>query len=193
MACTQPSTRSLGYVFLDYTTQGGLTRRRMRLRLTYPVDPSDLATIGAEAALWAADVGPCLPNNCLIENWGTMNPDGTIYHVESLSPQVLGTHATPTGNEDWRSTTVTITGRGQPVSAGQCAGPVRTVLYVSKAFVFHAGQKNIVGGVDTALDTLRDFLTGNSVLGADYYGNVGNYRSVYPIQFNAHAQRKLGT
>lgn len=193
MPCSQPTTRSLGYVFLDYTTQAGAIARRMRLRLTYPIDPSDLTTIGAEAALWAAAVGSCMPNDVLLENWGTLNQDGTLFHVESLSPQVIGTHTAPVGALNWHSSTVTLTGHGTPLVGGQCAGPVRHVLYTGKAFQFVAGQKVIVAGVDSALDNLRDFITGNSVLGADFYGNAGNYRGVYPIQYNAHAQRKLGS
>lgn len=192
MACIQPSTRSLGYVFLDYTTNAGTVPRRTRLRLTYPLTPSDLTTIRAEAQLWATYIGACSPNTTLFANWGTMNPDGSIYHVESLSPQIIGTHSSPTGAQAWRSATVTITGKGEPVSGGQCSGAVRSVLFTGNAFLFTPQQKFIIAGVDTSLDALRDFLTGNSVLGADYYGNVGNWKGIYPIQFNAHAQRKLG-
>lgn len=193
MACIQPTTRSLGYVFLDYTTNAGTIERRMRLRLTYPISPSDLSTIRTEAQLWASAVGACSPNSTLYSNWGTMNPDGSVFHVEALAPAVIGTHSSPTGAQAWRSATVSLTGRGEPVAGGQCAGAVRTVLYTGNAFLFVPQQKVIIAGVDTALDTLRDFLTGNSVLGADFYGNVGNWKGVYPIQFNASAQRRLGS
>lgn len=193
MACIQPATQSLGYVFLDYQTNGNLVPRRMRLRLTYPLSPSDLTTIGAEAVLWAGFVGPCLPNSCLIQNWGTMNQDGSVYHVEALPSLVIGTHVSATGWPDFFSNTVTLTGRGQPTTAGQCAGPVRSVLFVGKGYAFVRGQKSVPHGADAAFDALQNFLTGNSVLGADKYGNPGTYRGVYPVQFNAHAQRHLGS
>lgn len=164
----------------------------MRLRLTYPIDPSDLTTIRAEAQLWAGFVGACVPNNTLLANWGTLNADGSLFHIEQLAPQVIGSHSVPLNAVAWRSNTVTFTGRGTPLVGGQCSGPVRSVLFVSSAFLFVPNEKVIAAGTDTALDNLRDFLTGNSVLGADKYGNAGNYRSLYPVQFNAHAQRRLG-
>jgi len=193
MACVQPTTRSLGYVFLKYQCHAGLVKRTMRLRLTYPITPSDLSTIGPEAVLWAGYVKDTLPTNALITDWGTMNPDGSVFHVEALSPQLVGTHGAAVNGQDFRSATVTLTGKGSPVTAGQCGGPVRSVVYTGRAFYFAPAQIIIAGGFDSTLDDLRDFITGNSVLGADFYGNVGNYKGFYQVQMNAHAQRRLGT
>ena len=122
-----------------------------------------------------------------------MNPDGSVFHLEAFAPAIIGTHGAAVNGQDFRSATVTLTGKGSPVSAGQCGGPVRHVLYTGRAFYFAPASRTIAGGFDANLDTLRDFVTGNSVLGADYYGNVGNYKGFYQVQMNAHAQRKIGT
>jgi len=193
MACVQPTTRSLGYVFMKYNCHAGLIVRSMRLRLTYPITPSDLSTIRPEVVLWAGVVKDCLPTNALLTDWGTMNPDGSVFHLEALSPALIGTHGAAVNGQDFRSATVTMTGKGDPVTAGQCGGPVRHVLYTGRAFYFAPAQRTIAGGFDSALDALRDFITGNSVLGADFYGNVGNYKNFFQVQMNAHAQRKVGT
>ena len=193
MACTPPITTSLGYVFLDYRTNGFAIPHRARLRLSYPVAPDDTTTIEPAANTWALDMAACLPSTSAIHGWGTMTADGAVFYLAAFSTPYLGTHATATGALPLRSRTVTITGKGYPVAAGQCAGQTRTVLYVTEAFEFAAGAKTLATGSDPALETLRDFLTGNSILGADFYGNVGNWRTTAHVQHNAYTQRRLGT
>lgn len=193
MACVPPVTRSLGYVFLDYTTNGFALPHRMRLRLTYPIDPSDLTTIEGEAAIWATRVAACLPTNSRVEGWGTMNQDGSVFHIAAWPGPYVGTHAAALGAEDYHSRTITLTGKGAPPSGGVCGGQTRVVLFVGKAFNFIEGQKRVGIGFDGDLDALRDFLTGNSVLGADWYGTIGSWRPSYPVQFNAWAQRHIGS
>jgi len=134
MACTPISQRSLGYVFLDYHTNNHLIPHRARLRLTYPIDPSDLTTIGAEADLWGDAVAAILPSTADVTGWGTMRQDGTVFHIESFPVLKLGTHAAATGARDVRSLTLTFTGKGSPVNPNDCSGPVRHVVFVAIAY-----------------------------------------------------------
>lgn len=193
MACTPPGTLSLGYVFLDYTTNSLSVPHRTRIRLTNPIDPADVATIRTAATSWANFMAGCLSGTSWVIGWGTMNPDGSIFYIEAFNPFINGTHPTSVGAAALRSRTLTLTGKGFPVSGGQCAGQTRTVIYVTEAFEWSVGQKTFVVSSDAAVEALRDFLTGNSVLGADFYGNVGNWRPAAPVQYNSYTQRKLGT
>lgn len=193
MICVAPSTRSLGYVFMDYLTNGHIIPHRMRLRLVYPIDPSDLGTIGGEVILWANVIKAILPNTSSIVGWGTMRSDGTVLSVSAFPAPITGTHTAAVGARDVESLTITFTGRGLPVSSTECSGPTRSVAFVGIAFWPTAGQKYYANGTDAALDAVENFLTGNSVLGADFYGQIASWRSRYPVQYNAHAQRRLGT
>lgn len=193
MACTPPSTRSIGYVFLDYRTNGFAIPHRTRLRLTHPHDPNDIATIRPAADQWGDLLAAILPPSSVVNGWGTMRGDGAVFFLEAFSPAKIGTHSVATGAAALRSRTLTLTGKGFPLSGLECAGQTRTVMYVTDAFEWAAGTTGIGTGTDADVEALRDFLTGNSILGGDFYGNVGNWRSTAPVQYNAYTQRRLGT
>lgn len=193
MACTPPLTQSLGFAFFDYTTQNGANQHRARVRLVYPVDPADITVINTAMDILTNNVQVAVAPSVTIIGWGTMTPDGTVFHIAAYSPAKVGTHSAAALTADFLSKTVTFTGKGFPVSAATCAGQTRLVLYVGNTYANTPGQKYITSGTDAALDDIQDFLSGNSIIGGDFYGNVGNWRPRYPVQFNAYTQRHKGT
>lgn len=193
MPCTPGGTLSPGYIYLNYVHTTQAIDHRTRVRLHYGVDPADTTTMQTLADGWANQIQPCLSTFFTLTDWGTLDENQTPVVSGTLTAALVGSHSVGTGAEDYRSRTVTFTGRGQSLTPGQCTGEARMVLFVGNTYNFTPGQRNIASGVDVALDGLRTFLDNHPLLWSDYYGHFAGVRGKYPVQLNAAVQRRHGS
>lgn len=193
MACTPPTTLSPGYLRLEYTHISQAVQHSTRARLTLGTDPLDPTQMFASADAWAAFLADCLPVQFRVGGYSVLRHDGSILYAASLPTPYTGTHTGASGSEDYASRTVTMTGRGRPATGAACSGEELTRFFVGNAFFFQPRQKIINRGFDSALDTLAGFLETNLYIWADNYGSKAGVRPAFPVQLNAHTQKRVGT
>lgn len=192
MSCLPSNNRSPGYIYVEYEHTSQSLAHRVRIRLHYGVDPADTLAAATAANQWANLLQDCVTNDFRFVAWGTLDAQKNPVASGAFAAPYVGTHVAAAGAQDYRSATVTITGRGQSLNVGECTGEARMVLFTGRTYLFLPGQKNIPAGVDTALDALRDFLDNHGYLWSDFYGHFAGARGRYPVQKNAAIQRRHG-
>lgn len=192
MGCTIPTTRSAGFIFLDYThvTQG--LSHRTHVRLSQTADPLDPITMAVEANTWSGQLQACLCPDFEITGWGTQDIDGAGLLQLAFPASLTGTHVRVGGAEDYKARTLTITGRGVPAIVGLCKGPALSRMFIGSSLNFVPGQRFLSAGIDAAFDGLAQEFQVNSVIWFDYYGQKAGVRTTYPTQFHAYIQRRHG-
>lgn len=185
---TDPGTRSPGHMFLTYTSPSAT--HTVSARLVDGVDLDDITTLRTESVLWANALKAMLPNTHKVTEFGLRSNEGTILYRETYAVAFTGTHGT-TG-ENWASYTVYIEGTGNSIGAGFEFGHMGFRAFVGAAYQPVAGTKALPITTDAGSSGMKTMLDGSTIIFADFYGQKGDVRSQMPVQFNAHAQRRLG-
>lgn len=194
MSCTVPLTLSPGFLFLDYVHSTAGLSHRTHARMRLGEDPLDDAFWSLEATYWANLMSAVVSSKIRIDGWGAQDLTGRVLYQFAFGSAFLGSHAVAAGALDYRSRTLTVTGRGKPASPGVCSGEARTVIFVADSYEYTAGTKKLVAGTDPAVDALVAGLQdAGHPFWCDYYGQKAGARPDAPIQFNARVQRKYGT
>ncbi|HKH21941.1 MAG TPA: hypothetical protein VKB53_13930 [Gammaproteobacteria bacterium] len=161
--------------------------------LNRTVDITDIANLGAEAQAIADLLRAIMYVNFTITDWGIKEPNGSTYYSAPLATPRAGTHTAATGAQDLFSTTVTLTGKGDAIAPGVCTGQFRSVIYVGAAYEHARGTKKITVAGDLQLGLLVARLNASVYVGADFYGQTGQYRGLATVQYNAHTQKHAGS
>lgn len=189
MPLIDPGTRSPGFLTLVYTTAG--RQHEASVRFINGVDLNDVSTIRTNATDLANQVKTVLPVGSTISAWRIKSPTGVRLYEEAFSPVIAGLHAA--GGTASVSSTLTITGKGVPVTLEKASGQTRFVLYTGNAYVPPAGARYIASSTDASLLNLVALLHSNLRYYADYYGQHAEPRSTVQVQYNAYTQKRYGT
>lgn len=189
MGLPEPTTRSPGKLVLIYQANGNqhLTGVRYLHDVTLPTDAEALS----DATALANVVKAMIPSTSSITGYRITDPLGATIIEGSFATAIVGTSTSDTPL--WDSKTITMTGKGTPIVAGERAGQTRMAVYTTGAFPIAPGQKVYDVASSVPLAALRTHLLASDRYWADYYGQKAIVRGVAPVQFNAHAQRKLGS
>ena len=184
-----PSTTSPGKLKLRYTLRGQV--HEVGTNLISGTDITDTATLATQAGLLAARVQPLVTNAVTIDAWKLTDRDDVTLFEEPFEDTIVGTYDGGGGSVVSDSATWGLTGKGQP-EIGLKAGQTRFTFFpgVMVPAIWANPQEPITPAGQ--FDELQLFLNTSAVLGADYYGSPGNWRSYVVTQINAHFQRKLG-
>lgn len=194
MSCTQPATRSPGYLALIYQHTSQLLPHRMRVRLQLGADPYNSGQMSTAADSWSDAASGILNPGFNITGWASYNADGDSVLTGSFGASIPGAHSSPVGTQDYKSATITFTGRGIPGSTGECSGEARNVVFCGATYLFVPGERKFVIATDAALVLYVNFLVANGVkLWGDYYGNRAGARGLATVQYNAATQKRSGT
>lgn len=194
MACTQPTTRSPGKLELLYAKTGGLVRHSIGWHFILGVDLSNIALLEAEAARLATLLAPVLMTDMTIADWRIKLPDGSTYYAAPLPAAQVGTRTAQLGMQNYLSTTLCFRGRGNPPSPGICVGQVSSRAFIGGGWAIPPAAKSISAlssGVLT--DWVDNGLNASTYLPADFYGHQADISYILPVQWNASAQRRLGS
>jgi hypothetical protein len=192
-SCVIPTTRSPGYLFLSYTHTSAGLNHTVAVHFLDGVDPADIINHRITAGNWADLVQQCLTNQFQITGWGVKLPGGLHFYDEAFTTIRTGNRTPRTGMQDARSSTVTITGKGIPGTIGECAGPTRHFLHTGAGYTFPPGAKYALASETVEMEDVASFLFSHSDIWADYYGQKAGAHTLYPVQYNAGTQRKVGT
>lgn len=192
-SCTLPGTLRPGFAFFRYGEVAGTLAHVASLGINHVVDISDIAAMRTEMNAVTDLVQRVIPAALSITSWGIMLPDRSVYYEEAYGTAKVGSHGAATNAVNWKSATVTLTGKGQPPAPGGCVGQTRLELFTYNAYFFQPGQQFIASTGALPLDDLAVYLALNSVVWADNFGQEAIVRGRYPVQFNAAVQRKHGT
>jgi hypothetical protein len=194
MPCTPPITRSPGKLELLYAKTGGLIRHSIGWHFIIGVDLSNIALLEAEAQRLAGYMAECLETDMTVADWRIKLPDGSTYYSAPLPAARVGARTTQANMQNYLSTTLCFRGRGNPPLPGVCTGQVSSRLFVGGGFIFSPGSKVFnalsVGATD---DFVQLGLNASTYLPADFYGHQADISLLLPIQWNASAQRRLGS
>lgn len=194
MACTQPSTRSPGYLALIYQHVTQNIAHRMRVRLRLGANPYSASAMATAADSWSDAASGILSAQFSIVGWASYNADGDAVLTGNFGAPVSGAHAVSGGTQDYRSATITFTGRGEPASDGDCVGEARNVVFTGQTYDFVPGERRFVISTDANMLVYINFLHTNAVgLWADYYGVRAGVRGTATVQYNAATQKRSGT
>ena len=188
MSLPEPTTRSPGKLVLIY--QAGGQQHLTGVRYLTGIALPDDATALTDATDFANVVKACLTAAESITGYRITDPLGATIIEGSFAAAIAGTHGG--GGEQWKSHTVSLTGKGTALVSGERVGQTRMVMYVLDAYSSTAGQKTIAISADTQLAALKAYLIASDRIWADYYGQKAIVRGLATVQFNAHAQRKYG-
>lgn len=189
MSLPEPATHAAGRLVLLYTQ--GPIQHRMSANILTEQNVNVPAGMSAEAHSWATVVAPVLGDDCTITGWEVTSSDGDYLYSQEFSPVYPGT--SPQASPSFRSATITLIGRATAAPIGYRRGGCRLEMFVGK------GMYNVPGtfGLNTAdipgLHNLSLYLDNSEVIWADKYGQKASCKPRATTQYNAHAQRVLGT
>lgn len=193
MPCTDPTTRSPGHLVLIYSDSVSGEIHKMSNRLMLGVDLGNTAVLQAEADAWAAKAFPCVTSNLQFTEWQAKDNSGAVVNGGLLTGgPLVGTHNQTVNAQRWLSQTVDFEGKGHSVPP-YCHGPSRFRLFIQGALLFIRGQKFVSANSDATYKAMKDFMNASTVVGADFYGQKAVFQDLLPVQFNASAQRRVGT
>lgn len=191
--CTFPGTTSPGYLRLDYLHTTQSIAHSTRARILRGNDPADIVLMTSIAVDWVNVWKGVCPSQFTCGGFSVLRPDGSLLYSSAFVTPTTGAHAHASGALDYASRTLAFTGRGIPDTAVECSAEEIGRLFVGDAFEFVARQKFMTPGADAGVDAYATFLSTNSIIWADEYGQKAGVRPRYPVQFNAYAQRRNGT
>jgi hypothetical protein len=182
----QPSTNSPGFLLLIY--KNGIINHKVGQRLLAGVDPTDTATLKAEADTWAGFLGPAMMNVNVITDFEIQDADRIELFSGPLSAAVNGSnaHSAAIGSE---SCTFDLVGRGAP-GGGLAQGNTRHMWFPGAIWTDWPGPQQTT--LDSSEQALRGFLNASALIGADKYGSKAIFRNVVDQQVNAHYQKRYG-
>jgi hypothetical protein len=193
MSCTFPARPySPGHLVLFYHHDAG-PDHTVSMGLNRTVDISSISPLRVEANALAFLFSACNTVKFTWLDWGIRLPDGSLYYREPLTAPITGSHAVATSAQNLFSSTVTLTGKADAISVGDCTGQFRSMIFVGAAFEFVQGEKARPSSADTAIAALIARLNLSVFVPADYYGQTGSYRARFTVQYNAHAQKRNGS
>lgn len=183
---TPPSTTCPGFLELIYS-QGAIVHR-ISQRLLAGVDPTDASLMLSTAGDWAAKLGPCMANTCVIQSYAVLNPARVLLFSGPLTTAVNGSgaHSAVLASE---SSTFTLVGRGNP-GGGLAQGNTRHEWFPGVIWTDWPGPQQT--SLATELANLRTFMNTSTVIGADFWGSKAVFRNVIDQQINAHYQKRYG-
>lgn len=185
---TEPTTRSPGFLTLNYTAATDV--HKVSVRLLAGQDPGDFATLLTAATSLATAASACVPASTSFTGWQVEDAAHIIIHEALFDEPIVGTHSLIAA--PYKSQTATITGRGAG-GALLAAGQTRFVLFITGALAYTPGEKTFLLSSDSAFAALGANLTTSAVYWADFYGQKGSIRGNVTVQFNGHVQKALGT
>lgn len=193
MACADPGTRSPGHLVLVYNDLTNGEIHKCSSRFLVGIDLGNTAVLQAEADAWAGNVQHCIINNLQLTEWQAKNAAGVVVNGGPLTgAPLVGTHGINVNAQKWLSQTVDFEGKGRSVPPF-CHGPSRFRIFIQGALIFTRGMKYFSAATDASYLGLKNFMNASTVIGADYYGQKANFVDNLPVQFNASAQRRVGT
>jgi hypothetical protein len=189
MGLPEPTTRSPGKLVLIYMSGGNqhLTGVRYLSGIAMPDDAQALI----DATELANLVKVIMPNTNAITGYRITDPMGATILEGSFATAIAGTHAGGSGPSF--SKTLSFTGKGTAIVSGERVGQTRMALYVYDAYTISAGEKSTSVSGDPLLAGIKTGLLASVRYWADYYGQKAIVRGLATVQYNAHAQRKLGS
>lgn len=181
-----PSTTSPGFLELEYIT--GAINHKISQRLLAGIDPTDTTLMQSVAESWAAVLGPCMANTCVITGFRVLDPTRTLLYSGVLSSPVIGSdaHSPVLASE---SCTFDLVGRGNP-GGGLAQGNTRHMWFPGVIWTDEPGPRILQDNLHQ--DNLRDFLNGDDNIGADFYGSKAIFAGKVDQQINAHYQKRYG-
>lgn len=194
MSCITPGTTSPGRLVLSYhdTITGDV--HKIGWHFISGVAIGVIPPIRAEAVRLTGLLQPCLTTQLMIDAWSIILPNNTAFYTEALVAPLTGTHGLASGMQRWRSTTVRIEGTAHAPSPGVCYGRTNCVIFNQGALFFAAGQKAFDANSDGAYKTfINSGLNASTFLPADTFGQQADMALLMPVQWNAHAQKELGS
>jgi hypothetical protein len=192
MSCIVPGTTSPGKLFIEYTDATTGYKHRIAWRFITGVDLTNVSLLRTEVVRLKNLMIPCVTSNLLFSLWGITLPNGTTYYTEPFSPVVPGTHA-QLASFGFKSMTVRIEGTAHPPSPGVCFGRTNCVVFHQGALSYRAGDKTHDLTLDAAYSAFVTGINASTYLPADMFGQQADMLFVAPVQFNAHAQKVVGT
>lgn len=182
-----PTTTSPGFLELQYVT--GAVNHKIRQRYIAGVDPTDVTVVTGEATAWAAALGPCMANTCVINGFRSLDPSGVEYFSGVLASPVTGsnTHTSVLASE---SATFDLIGRGNP-GGGLAQGNTRHMWFPGVIFTDWPGAQAPLP-LPADFIALLAFLNADAVIGADFYGSKAVFVNKLDQQINAHYQKRYG-
>ncbi len=179
---------TVGKLVVEYTAFSQL--HTMSVGLLSGNDPGDFGTMLAGAQSLATVVKDIMPAFVQLTGFHTLLPSGRIGVSGALDPPLSGGHVS--SGEQWRSNTLTFSGRGQAnVDFGRL-GSTRLVVHVYGAYQPTATEKTLPITSSSQLGAVSATLAGSSIFWADYNGIKASVRGFCLQQFNAHTQKKEG-
>lgn len=194
MSCIDPGTRSPGRLVLVYVDNAFSIRHSMGWHFIAGAVITDIVNIRIEANRLAVLAGKCVTSDYTFVDWEIRTPDGNLFYTEPLSPIQVGSHGQATGALRWRSQTLDFEGHGQPGVPGGCHGRISFKMFIGGALLYGVGQKTFAISGDAQMDAFRvTGLNASTWVPADYFGQQGDILPTANVQYNAHAQKVLGT
>lgn len=181
---------SPGWLGLTYSATSG-EQHKVQVRLTLHGDPYDYTQCLATANALAVGLGRMLPSDWLVDGFFAKNQQGQEVNAGLLAGPVVGSHPR-TGDLDSYSYSVTCTGRGLGTDPTQLPGNELIRFFPQHGYPYDKGRKAIAIASDVDLLNGMVPFAVSQFAWADYWGMKASVRSLCPIQFNAHVQKRRG-
>jgi hypothetical protein len=191
MPLTDPGTRSEYKLVLFYSDTDVV--HQVGVNAVVGLNPDPIDPVRTDAEDLAALVAACLPNSRDVVSWALQDPTGLTLWAEAFPTPYSGTHGTSPSLPDYRSTTVNILGKGNPVIIGGASGRVGFRLFTGNAYFWPSGAKYLSTPVDLPMGSLIGWLNSNLRWFADFYGQHADTTGLVAVQFHAHTQRVAGS
>jgi hypothetical protein len=189
MPLPPPTTQSPGKIVVLYTQNSN--PHRAGVNYVHDVVLSQ-ATCQTDADNLATVLKQFLGDDCDLTSWEATDYAGNVLLTGALTAPGVGTNSS-SGN-DWNSATCTFTGKGIPATVGIKASATRLMLFTGATYGPTSGLKSRpISGAGTPPVVLAGFLLDSTRLWADRYGQKATLHGYYTVQFNAHAQKRIGS
>jgi len=190
MPVLAPITRSPGEIRLVYLVAAVIHRTSLNVTAGTTLN---YAVLGPDIDQFADKVAALLPSSgARVMGWEIANADGVLLSQGSYGSGIVGTHGTDPGMPALKSTTLAFPGRGRPPVGSDGSGRTIFRVFTSNSYAIPPGSK-ILTTLDTALLDITAWISGNSQMYADFYGQSAEWSGTVPVQINAASQRRNGT
>lgn len=179
---------SLGKLVLEYQAFGHA--HTFSVGLLFACPPTDFVDLDSAANDLAGVVKGMLPNTVTITGWHSLNNLGERVLENAITPPLVGSHGT--SGPDWRSNTLTFSGRGASGTGDTRNGSTRMVLHVYNAFPPSSTETRLPTTSDIALGQVANFLRTDTRIWSDFNANKATVNGYVTQQFNSHTQKREG-
>lgn len=161
------------------------------VRLVHGVDLDDIAALRTDAIEIAEAMQPLLTAAFTIVGWRVKDATHVRVYEEFFTTGYVGVHTSTL--QEWKSFSLTLTGRGVSPTVTEARGQTRFPLYTGASYPPVAGEKWIDGTADVHWAGLVSTFNLSTRYFADMFGQKAVPRALVMAQFNAHVQRVHGS